>query len=157
MTQRKTVYNTPTYRTWNHMLQRCLNPNNDRWKDYGGRGIKVCKRWLKFKYFLRDMKERPDNTSIDRIDNNGDYNLTNCKWSTRKEQMNNKKDNHYIIFNGVKKTLQQWAELIGIKKNTLCYRFKRGWSIERALTNKDDRCCKKNNMSQVLPHTAEGA
>lgn len=77
---------TSTYRSWKEMRQRCLNPNNDKWKWYGGRGIKISKSWDSFEVFLDDMGERPIGKTIDRIDSDGDYCKENCKWSTPKEQ-----------------------------------------------------------------------
>ena len=77
----------PSYIVWIGMLERCNNPNHLSYKNYGGRGIKVCKRWLDFTKFLQDMGERPSpELQIDRIDNDGNYEPGNCKWSTRKEQ-----------------------------------------------------------------------
>lgn len=92
-----TIGKSPTYATWQNMKKRCLNPNTIQWKDYGGAGIKVCKRWYKFENFLLDMGERPTrNHSIDRINPFRDYSPKNCRWATRKKQANNTKG-HYAI------------------------------------------------------------
>ena len=81
---------TRTYKSWAMMKCRCLNKNYTQYKDYGGRGITICKEWLIFENFYRDMGKRPEGMSIDRIDNNGNYCKSNCKWSTPKEQNNNR-------------------------------------------------------------------
>lgn len=82
---------TPTYLSWDNMIQRCTNPNRDCYADYGGRGISVCDEWRSFSNFLADMGERPEGTSIDRINNDGDYEPSNCRWATRSQQNNNQR------------------------------------------------------------------
>lgn len=83
---------TPTYMSWMSMKSRCNNPNNVSYKNYGGRGITVCKRWYNFKNFYEDMGQKPNGLSLDRIDNDGNYEPSNCKWSTWVEQNNNKRN-----------------------------------------------------------------
>jgi len=83
---------SPTYNSWRMMKTRCQNSNFPYYKDYGGRGIKVCERWMNFENFLTDMGERPENTTLDRINNDGNYEPGNCRWATRKEQRRNQRD-----------------------------------------------------------------
>jgi hypothetical protein len=85
-------HNSATYSSWEHMLDRCSNPNFKHFSYYGGRGIAVCDRWRKFENFLADMGERPERLTLDRIDTNGNYEPTNCKWSTRSEQQYNRRN-----------------------------------------------------------------
>ena len=86
------MHGTPTYRVWNGMTQRCLNPKNGRWDDYGGRGITVCERWQIFENFVADMGERPEGETLDRYPNqNGNYEPGNCRWATAEQQGQNKR------------------------------------------------------------------
>lgn len=127
-------YCTPTYGSWVAMKARCSNPHNIGYKDYGGRGITVCERWLNFENFLADMGERPVGTSIDRIDNNKGYYSENCRWATRKKQKRNQRSNTFVTFNGQTKCIADWAKITGIPDATIRSRVKCSWPIERVLT-----------------------
>lgn len=124
----------PVYRVWNSMVQRCTNPNNTGYASYGGRGVNVCDKWLKFEGFIEDMGDRPESLTIDRIDPNGDYCKENCRWVTMKVQGNNRRTNRVIEYNGVSKTMQEWAEHLCINKGTLRNRLDRGWPLDKALS-----------------------
>ena len=132
-TKKHGMSQTPVHNVWTAMKQRCTNPSSPNWKNYGGRGIKVCKRWMKFENFLKDMGEPPEGMSIDRVNNDGDYEPSNCRWSTRKQQNNNTRSNQRITFQGRTQTLTQWAEEYGLGRQQLYWRIKRGWTIEKAL------------------------
>lgn len=121
------------YRRWDAMKQRCLNPSSRSYKYYGGRGIKVCKRWLSFDLFLEDMGEPDSCLSLERIDNNKGYEPGNCRWDTCKNQANNTRRNHRITINGETRTVQQWADLSGLKANTILTRIRRGWAADEAV------------------------
>lgn len=125
---------TRAYTSWDGMIQRCFNPNNKRFKGYGGRGITVCERWRKFHDFYADMGERPSGLSIDRINNDGDYEPGNCRWATPKQQQNNLRTNAFIEFRGERLRKHEWARRMGISIGALFFRLQHGWSIERALT-----------------------
>jgi len=125
---------TPEYDAWSNMKNRCFNPNNKDYPDWGGRGITVCDRWLDFENFLADMKLKPTpKHSIDRIDNNGDYSAKNCKWSTRVEQQNNRSSNRLITIGCVTLTIAQWGIEMGYGKNVIYNRLKIGWSERDAV------------------------
>lgn len=128
---------THVYGAYNAMKQRCENTNHLKYKDYGGRGIKVCERWLNsFEDFLADMGEPPsDKHTLDRFpDMNGNYEPGNVRWATAKEQCNNKRNNRLLTFNGETKTMTEWANQFGISDVTILKRLKRGWSVEKAIT-----------------------
>lgn len=125
---------TRTYKTWQHMVQRCYNPNDSAYKNYGGRGIKVCETWLKFEGFLQDMGERPPDMSLDRVDNNGDYCKENCRWANAKEQNRNRGEyNKLITINGITKCLAEWCEIYHINFQKAWYRLNNKWTPEEAL------------------------
>ena len=123
------------FRAWSSMIRRCTNSNDDRWDDYGGRGITVSERWMTFDLFFVDMGHRPSiRHSIERLDNNKGYDKANCVWATPEEQNNNKRTNAIVQFDGRMQSVSRWAKERGIKYATLFSRIKRGWSVERALT-----------------------
>lgn len=127
---------TSEYKIWVHMKQRCENPNYGMYPEYGGRGITVCKQWSEsFEAFYRDMGARPGpEYSIDRKDVNGNYEPNNCRWATDEEQSSNRRNNHYIEYNGQRKTLTQWSREVGLHPTTIRLRLRAGWSVERAFT-----------------------
>ena len=123
------------YTVWQGMLQRCSNPNSEKWHWYGGRGISVCIEWLEFDNFYKDMGNRPEGKTLDRINVNGDYSPENCRWATPEEQMRNVRTNHHITYNGKTQILQDWANELGISAQTICRRINHyGWSAEKALS-----------------------
>lgn len=115
---------TKTYYAWRNMRSRCYNPNNASYYRYGGRGIRVCPQWKdNYDQFCADMGEAPENMSIDRIDNEGNYEPNNCQWATTKQQNNNTRVNRRITYNGKTQTLTQWAEQLKIRVDTLYRRL----------------------------------
>jgi hypothetical protein len=128
---------TPEYRAWGAIKARCLNPNVADYRNYGGRGIRVCDEWLHdFMAFYRHVGARPSpKYSVDRYpDLNGDYKPGNVRWATRKEQQNNRRDNHPLTYNGRTENLQRWAEITGIGATVLLRRIQRGWTAEDVIT-----------------------
>lgn len=125
------LYGTRLNVIWNGMMQRCHNSNivSDKWKSYGGRGIKVCDRWHIFANFNEDMKASyKDGLSLDRIDNNGHYCKENCRWATMNEQANNRRNNNTITYRGQTLSISKWAVRTGLSWSTIDRRKKRGLS-----------------------------
>ena len=122
--------------SWMNMLQRCYNPKCKKYPRYGGRGIRVCDQWrASFAAFLRDMGEPPTGKTLDRKDNDGDYELGNCRWATPKEQNRNKGNNRLLTAFGVTKMLVEWAEDTGIPISRIQQRIDiQGWTVERAVS-----------------------
>jgi len=100
-----------TYISWVSMIQRCTNPDSTNYKYWGGRGITVCERWKEFPSFLADMGLRPSNTSLDRIDNNGNYEPKNCRWATSKQQNNNTRDQQNLCRCKYCREREAWRDL----------------------------------------------
>ena len=126
---------SPEYEAWGRMLYRCNTPTCAAWDDYGGRGISVCERWHSFENFLEDMGRRPSpKHSIDRFPNNdGNYEPSNCRWATAKEQTRNRRTSKMISFQGETLCAAEWAERIGVKYGTFLKRLGK-WPIEKAIT-----------------------
>lgn len=124
------------YRTWIAMKNRCTNPNVPSYHRYGGRGITICDRWVhSFQNFFADMGERPSaEHSIDRINNDGDYEPSNCRWATREEQQWNISTNHLVTINGETKPVAEWCASMGISHNAVRTRLWRGMDPKEALT-----------------------
>lgn len=116
------------------MRTRCLNERSDNFSAYGGRGIKICARWDSFQAFIDDMGERPEGTTLDRIETDGDYTPTNCRWSTMKVQENNKRNNIMVEHAGKTMTIAQWADETGLPYHTIRARLRMGWPPSEALT-----------------------
>jgi hypothetical protein len=135
--------NSPEWKAWSEMRNRCDNPKNSRYYCYGKRGISVCERWRKFKNFFADMGRKPSSShSIERIDTNGNYEPDNCKWAAAKEQANNVTNNRLITYAGKTRTVAQWAEELEINYGTLISRLNRGLDTYRVLQPKS--LAKKN-------------
>lgn len=123
-----------SYQVWIDMMKRCHNPRSPKWKNYGGRGIKVCTRWRTFKTFLADMGERPEGLTLERKNNNKGYSPSNCKWATNSEQQNNRQNTRWITMDGITLSLAEWAVRTGMSRPTIDWRLNAGWPIKEALT-----------------------
>lgn len=124
------------YRAWRAMNNRC-KPNYHAYKDYGGRGITVCERWSNsFENFLEDMGPRPENHSLDRIENDGNYEPSNCRWATIKEQQNNRRSVRRFTINNETKTMTEWCKFYNRSIQSVWLMLKKGSTIERALFGK---------------------
>lgn len=143
------------YQCWADIKQRCLNPNNQSYHNYGDRGITICEEWkddfMSF-YNWAINNGYNDTLTIDRIDVNGNYCPENCRWATMKTQANNRRTNHYIEIDGETRTLEEWISLYGISKNTVMTRMTRGWEDD-ALFNElvnQERLIEINGETKTL-------
>ena len=127
---------SPEYDVWHAMLQRCHNPNNRRYRDYGARHITVCDSWrLSFAAFFADMGPRPTTKhTIERLNNNQGHTPSNTVWATQAQQSRNMRRNRFITFHGETMCVLDWSHRSGIPNSTLRHRLRKGWSVERALT-----------------------
>jgi hypothetical protein len=145
----------PEYAVWQTMKARCHNPNNGKYKNYGGRGISIAPEWLNFGQFIADMGRRPsDSHTIERIDNDGNYAPENCRWATHKEQANNRrlrKTSRFITIDGVTKTLSQWARHTGISVITISGRLRKGWTYKEAVFTPPNKVANWHNQWHPRP------
>lgn len=127
----------PEYSVWVGIRRRCFDVNRPAYKSYGGRGISVCDDWLGihgFENFLLDMGRKPSSKhQIDRINNQGNYSASNCRWALPKVNSRNRRTNVYLTLGGQTMTIAEWSEKTGIKQGTISWRARNGWSVEKTL------------------------
>lgn len=128
------MWNTPEYRSWNHMKQRCQNPNEKKFYMYGARGISVAPEWESFEQFYSDMGPRPSGTTIDRIDPDKGYSPDNCRWATIHEQQGHIRTVRHFPFRGHQRTVTEIAAITGVPRPTVLYRVLQGWPDELIAT-----------------------
>lgn len=146
---RKNRETTREYRSWCDMIQRCTNPKHKYWKNYGGRGITICQRWLKPENFIRDMGEKPSECTLERINNEKRYSPENCCWATREKQARNKRNNVYITHDGKTQLLVEWVEETGIPEHIIRWRITHGWIPEKALTTPVGKYKKRKSNDKI--------
>lgn len=126
---------TKAYYTWQSMISRCYYPSNHSYKNYAFRGTTVCDRWRhSFENFYADMGDPPSGTTLERIDNEGNYTPENCKWATPLEQAQNRRTTRRITYQGTTQSIAAWERTLGFTKDTLLGRIRHGWDVERAFT-----------------------
>lgn len=145
--------NNYTRNSWSNMVRRCTVPSSDNYEYYGARGISVCDRWLSFENFLADMGLRPDGSTIDRINTDGDYEPGNCRWETASRQQNNKRNTRRYLFRGEMLCLRDISEKYGVKYELLKQRVYDGWTVEEAAATP----AKKRRNGSKLGHVSERA
>lgn len=130
---------TSEYGTWAQMRRRCLDISNQRYKDYGGRGITICERWQSFENFFEDMGVRPEGMTLERIDNDGPYSPDNCRWATPSEQAKNRRSNISLTVHGETLTVEEWSKRANVTARNIYQRLRRGWPAERVIANVSQR------------------
>jgi hypothetical protein len=147
------THRTVEYDAWAHMIRRCHTPTTHNYANYGGRGISVCERWrYSFENFLADMGERPSpKHSLDRRDNNGNYEPANCRWATPIEQGNNTRKVRLITYKGKTQSVSAWTRELGFPRETLRKRIATGWPIDLAFTTAVDPALARKARQTYLP------
>jgi len=145
------------YRIWQCMRQRCSNPKTKWFHNYGGRGIRVCKRWeTSFEAFFEDMGPRPSREhTLDRVDNDGHYEPGNVRWATRDEQMNNIRSTIRLTIDGVTRTISEWAAVAGIPRKLISHRLELGWRIDTVLLSSPSHKKRRNRSAKSPPAAPE--
>ncbi len=144
------------YKLWTNMRSRCASPKDKDWPRYGGRGIKCCERWSSFEAFKSDMGPRPDGYTIERINNDGDYEPNNCKWETRKEQRRNRSNTAYVTIDGITYKAIELAEQHGIDRNTIYHRIKLGMSLAEVVSKERFKPGRKRLKARSLTSILKG-
>jgi hypothetical protein len=124
---------SPTWWTWVSMMKRCSYPKDKEFKNYGGRGISICRTWRSFEGFHVAMGDRPEGTTLDRIDRDGHYVIENCRWSTNTEQVRNRSNTRYLEYKGQRLPLAEWSDKLSVSYATLIKRHSYGWSSAKIL------------------------
>lgn len=144
--------NTKEYSTWRGLFVRCYDKNAPNYPNYGALGITVCDRWHRFENFYADMGDRPTpGHSIDRIDVDGPYSPENCRWATETEQQRNKRNTVWVEWNGERLCVRDWEDRLGFPKEVIYHRLKKGWPVERAMTE-PLHTEKSRNQTRRLTH-----
>lgn len=129
------LHGTAIFNTWKNMMSRCYDTSDASYIRYGGRGISVCREWHDIKKFVADVGHRPrSDLTLDRVNNDGNYELTNVRWATQLQQSNNRRSNRFHTFDGETRTQAEWCRIYNINQPTLCQRLRRGWTFARAIT-----------------------
>lgn len=140
------MHDSKEYGVWEEMVGRCTRPSHRNFHHYGGRGITVCERWRDFTFFFADLGSRPfPDASLDRIDNDGNYEPGNVRWATRREQARNTRANRLVEIDGRAMPVVEAAESIGMAQVTFATRIRRGWSVERAVSQPVQQRCEVMN------------
>lgn len=124
------------YKAWHAMIERCTTPSHHKWHRYGARGISVCERWMSYENFLLDMGPRHKGLTIDRKDNDGNYEPENCRWATQMQQGSNRSNNRIVALGGESLTISEAARRVGINLSTIRNRIRSGWTVDAALAKK---------------------
>ena len=140
---------SPTWRSWKSMMDRCFLKTHKSYARYGGRGVLPCEEWSVFENFYRDMGERPKGTTLGRIDNSLGYFAANCRWETTKQQTRNRRSTHYLEIFGEKRAISEWCEMYGIEHDVVSRRLAKGWSAQDAVTKPKRK--QKNSRTPIVP------